>query len=620
MRPKRRTGRDRALLQTDSTLFARIRSAVTAAVAKLYRRPAREPAAPEAPQRYPWEDSYPPGIDWRAAIPTAPVTDLLDSAVADFPDSPCLEFMGKRYDYKTVADRVNRVARGLQDMGIGPGDSVGLLLPNCPYYVLFYYAILRIGATVVNYNPLYAKREIARQIIDSKTRVMVTLNLKTLYPKIADRLQDSPLEHVVICRMREILPFPSSLFFAFARRKEIATIPTDERHIGYERLIDNKGNVVPAKIDPAEDIAVLQYTGGTTGTPKGAMLTHANLYANAVQTGMWAATAKRGEERFLGVLPLFHVFGMTGVMNTCLHFAGELILLPRFSTAEVLETIDEQKPTVFCGVPTMFSAINGHPALEKYDLSSLKLCISGGAPLPLQIKERFEALSGCTLVEGYGLTESSPVCTVNPFQGVNKSGSVGLPLPGTVIDIVDRQSPDKVLGPNQHGEICITGPQVMAGYLNKPGENADTLRGARLRTGDVGYLDDDGYLFIIDRIKDLILSGGFNVYPRMVEEAIYLHPAVEEAVVCGVPHAHRGEIVKAYVKLKPGVALSAADLRAFLKEHVATFEVPSKIEFREHLPKTLIGKPSRKELLAEEQRKAAGFAPAGDDLPDAATG
>jgi long-chain acyl-CoA synthetase len=606
------------LLQTDNTLFARIRTAVAAAVAKL--RGGSAPPAPAAPPRYPWEESYPPGIDWRADIPVAPVTDLLDSAVAEFPDKPCLEFMGKRYDYKTVGDRVNRIAKGLQDMGIGPGDSVGLLLPNCPYYVLFYYAALRIGATVVNYNPLYAKPEIARQIIDSKTRVMVTLNLKTLYPKIADRLQDSPLERIVICRMREILPFPSSLFFAFARRKEVAAIPSDERHISYERMIDNKGDVVPAKIDPAEDIAVLQYTGGTTGTPKGAMLTHANVYANAIQTGLWAVTAKRGEERFLGVLPLFHVFGMTGVMNTCLHYAGELILLPRFNTAEVLETIDESKPTVFCGVPTMFSAINGHDDLDKYDLSSLELCISGGAPLPTQIKEKFEALTGCTLVEGYGLTESSPVCTVNPFQGAHKSGSVGLPLPGTMIEIVDRNDPDKLLGPGDHGEICISGPQVMAGYLNKPGENADTLRGVRLRTGDVGYLDDDGYLFIIDRIKDLILSGGFNVYPRMVEEAICEHEAVEEAVVCGVPHAHRGEIVKAYVKLKPGAALSNAELRAFMKERVASFEVPSRIEFRDSLPKTLIGKPSRKALVAEEKRKAAGFAPAEENMPDAATG
>jgi long-chain acyl-CoA synthetase len=604
--------------QSEQTFFTRIRSAVTAAVAKLLPGAGPPAPEPEAPKRYPWEDSYPASIDWRAEIPVKPVTDILDSAVAEFPDKPCLEFMGKRYDYKTVASLVDRAAKGLQDRGIGPGDCVGLLLPNCPYYVIFYYAILRLGATVVNYNPLYAKREIARQIIDSNTRVMVTLNLKMLYPKIEGRLEDSPLESIVICRMREILPFPSSLLFAFARRKEIAVVPNDDQHVPFERLIDNKGGAVPATIDPHEDVAVLQYTGGTTGTPKGAMLTHANLYANAVQTSLWSGTATRGEEKFLGVLPLFHVFGMTGVMNTCLYFASELILLPRFNTADVLEVIDEQKPTVFCGVPTMFSAINAHPDLEKYDLSSLKLCISGGAPLSLQIKEKFEALSGCSLVEGYGLTESSPVCTVNPFQGVSKLGSVGLPLPGTVIDIVDRTDPDKLLGPGEHGEICISGPQVMAGYLNKPGENADVLRGARLRTGDVGYLDEDGYLFIIDRIKDLILSGGFNVYPRMVEEAIHLHPAVEETVVCGVPHSHRGEIVKAFVKLKPGAELTSAELRGFLKENLASFEMPSKIEFRDELPKTLIGKPSRQALVAEEARRRTENDPATDELQEAA--
>ena len=602
--------------------FASISAAIRSAVAKLLpgvRPPAPPPPLPAKPVRYPWEDSYPAQVNWRAAIEVKPLTDILDSAAAEFPDNPCLEFLGKRYDYKTVAKLVDRIAKGLQDMGIGRGDSVGLLLPNCPYYVLFYYAILRIGATVVNYNPLYAKREIARQIIDSNTRVMVTLNLKTLYPKIADRLQDSPLERIIVCRMGEILPFPSSLLFAFARRKEIASIPSDERHVAYERVIDNAGEAVPAAIDPDTDIAVLQYTGGTTGTPKGAMLTHANLYANAVQTAMWAVGTTRGAERFLGVLPLFHVFGMTGVMNTCLYYASELILLPRFSTAEVLEVIDAHRPTVFCGVPTMFSALNAHADLDKYDLSSLNLCISGGAPLPMAIKEKFEALTDCALVEGYGLTESSPVCTVNPFGAGSRAGSVGLPLPGTIIEITDRDNPDKVLGPGEHGEICISGPQVMAGYLNKPSENAQVLRGGRLHTGDLGYLDPQGYLFIIDRIKDLILSGGFNVYPRMVEEAILLHPAIEEAVVCGAPHGHRGEIVKAYVKLKPGAVLTTQELRAFLKENLASFEMPSKIDFRDDLPKTLIGKPSRKALLAEEQRRAAGYDTPRDDMEGAVT-
>jgi long-chain acyl-CoA synthetase len=604
------------LKDTERPTFASIAATIRSAVAKLFTRAPAEAPAPEQPTRYPWEDSYPTSIDWRAEIPVKPVTAILDDAVADFPDKPCLEFMGKRYDYKTVDKLVNRVAKGLQDLGVGPGDNVGLLLPNCPYYVLFYYAILRLGATVVNYNPLYAKREIARQIIDSNTRVMVTLNLKTLYPKIADRVQDGVLDRIVVCRMGEILPFPSSLLFAFARRKEIASIPSDDRHIPYERLIDNAGDVKRAEIDPA-DVAVLQYTGGTTGTPKGAMLTHANLYANAIQVSLWAIGATRGQEKFLGVLPLFHVFGMTGVMNVCLLYASELILLPRFNTAEVLEVVHAQKPTVFCGVPTMFSAINAHANLDDYDLSSLDLCISGGAPLPLPIKEKFEALTGCTLVEGYGLTESSPTCTVNPFGAGNRAGSVGLPLPGTLIEIADRNDPDKILGPGEHGEICVSGPQVMVGYLNKPAENADVLRGGRLHTGDVGYIDPEGYLFIIDRIKDLILSGGFNVYPRMVEEAIHLHPAVEEAVVCGAPHSHRGEIVKAYIKLKPGAAVTSAELRAFLKDNLASFEMPSKIEFRDHLPKTLIGKPSRKELLAEEERRTARHGPAADDVTDA---
>lgn len=594
--------------------LSKIGAAVRTAVASLGpKRAGQHRVVP--PDRYPWEDTYPASLTWATEIETHPVTKILDDAVADFPDNPCIEFLGKRYDYKTVDDLVNKVGRGLQDLGVRKGDRVGLLLPNCPYYVIFYFAILRIGAVVVNYNPLYAKREIARQILDSNTRIMVTLNLKTLYPKIADRIQDGALEKIITCRMRDILPFSSGLLFAFMKRKEIASIPSDEAHVSYDSLIDNDGDFAEPAIDPAQDLAVLQYTGGTTGTPKGAMLTHANLYANAVQTSLWATSATRGEERFLAILPLFHVFGMTGVMNNALYNASELVLLPRFNTEDVLNAIDEHKPTVFCGVPTMFSALNSYAEIDKFDLSSLNLCISGGAPLSARIKEKFEEITGCTLVEGYGLTEASPVCTVNPFEGVNKTGSVGLPLPGTLIEITDRKNPDKLLPFGEHGEICISGPQVMAGYMERPEENDDAFRGGRLHTGDVGYIDEDGYLFIIDRIKDLILSGGFNVYPRMVEEAIYLHPAVEEAVVCGMPHQHRGEIVKAYVKLHDGSTLTRAELRTFLKDKLASFEIPSKVEFRDSLPHTLIGKPSRKDLMAEEERRSAGFATA--DTKDA---
>jgi long-chain acyl-CoA synthetase len=371
----------------------------------------------------------------------------------------------------------------------------------------------------------------------------------------------------------------------------------------FEKLIDNDGACAPAEIDPARDVAVLQYTGGTTGVPKGAMLTHGNLYANTVQVRLWASAAKPGEEKVLGVLPLFHVFGMTGVMNLGLYLAAEIVLLPRFKLAEALKTIAKERPTVVLGVPTMYSAINGNKEPERYDLSSLKYCISGGAPLPLEIKTTFEGLTGCTLVEGYGLTEAGPVCTINPLEGLNKPGSIGLPVPGTIVEIVSLEDPQVRLPIGERGEICISGMQVMAGYWRQEEETAGVFANGFLHTGDVGYMDEDGYVYIIDRIKDLILSGGFNVYPRMVEEAIYLHPAVEEVAVCGVPHAHRGEIVKAFVKLRDGESIKTSELRGFLKDKLAPFEQPRSIEFRDEIPHTLIGKASRRELVSEELRR-----------------
>jgi long-chain acyl-CoA synthetase len=566
------------------------------------------PALPEPPadapliRPFPWEAHYPADLVWDLDVSPRPLFSLLDDAVAAWANRPCLDFLGRKSSYREIGQLVDRAAKGFQALGVEPGVRVGLFLPNCPYYVICFFAVLKAGGTVVNYNPLYAEREIARQIEDSRTSIMVTLNIKAMYPKVARRLVDTCLEKIVVGSMGGLLPWRERTLFAVLRRKEIADVATDERHVRFKKLIANDGRYAPVEIDPIRDVAVLQYTGGTTGLPKGAMLTHAALYSNTRQVSIWATSSRPGAEKVVGALPLFHVFGMTGVMNVAIAGGFEIILLPRFRLDQLLKVIAKERATVLLGVPTMYSAINGSTLLDQYDLSSLRLCISGGAPLPRAVQETFERLTGCTLVEGYGLTEAGPVCTINPF-GAARPGSIGLPLPGTLVEITAIDDPDRRLPIGQRGEICISGPQVMAGYEGRPDETAEALRGGRLHTGDVGYIDQDGYVYLIDRTKDLILSAGFNVYPRMVEEAILLHPAVAEATVCGLPDAHRGETVKAYVRLHEGALLSAGELRAFLRDKLAPFEQPKAIEIRDELPLTWLGKPSRRDLVAEEMRR-----------------
>jgi len=565
----------------------------------------RAPASADAgsTRPYPWENAYPDGVDWELAFEPRPVHTILDDAVRDHGERPCIAFLGKRYSYADIGAAVDKAAKAFQDIGVGPGVRVGLFLPNSHYFVICFHAILKAGGTVVNFNPLYAEREIERQIRDSGVKTMVTLNLKTLYRKVSHRLDDGTLDRMVVCSMSAALPLPKKAVFAVLKRREIARLPADDRHLKFDAFINNDSKPAPVDIDPDRDVAVLQYTGGTTGVPKGAKLTHANLYANTRQTDAWAPAMVPGAEKILGVLPLFHVFGMTGVMNAGLAIGAELILLPHFRLAEVLSVIDKEKPTLFFGVPTIFSAINGAKDREKYDLSSLKFCISGGAPLPKEVKRVFEEATGCCLVEGYGLTEAGPVVSINPLGGLNKPGSAGLPIPGTVVTVVSLDNPARTLPVGETGEVCVRGPQVMAGYWNNEKDTASVLNDGLLRTGDVGYMDEDGYLHLIDRIKDLVITGGYNVYPRMVEEAIYLHPAVAETAVCGVPHAHHGEMVKAFVVLKPGQSLSAGALRGFLKEKLAPFEVPRRVEFIDEIPKTIVGKPLRRELVRREKAK-----------------
>ena len=552
---------------------------------------------------YPWLRSYPKQIDWFQPFNPAPLPSFLDQAEARFPARPATEFFGKTLTYAELGDAVNRAAKGLQGLGVGKGTRVGLLFPNCPAFVVFYYAILKAGGTVVGLNPLYALPELAFQVKDAGADIVITLDLMATFPKAKALLDGGIVKHVVVERFRDNLPGLKGLLFSLFKRKNVASWKAGSGVIASRDLLNNDGRFLPCDID-VNSVAALQYTGGTTGTPKGAMLTHANLSVNVLQVESWfPGLAIDGEERFLCVIPFFHSFAMTGLMNFAIRKAAQMIMLPRFDVKQTLKLIDETKPTIMAGVPTLFNAIAKAPDVKSHDLSSLKFCISGGGPLPLEVKRDFERASGCKLVEGYGLSETSPVTHINPVGGAVKEGSIGLPLPGTIMSLRELGAPENEVPLGQRGEICIFGPQVMKGYWNRPRETADTFTGEFLRTGDVAYMDADGFTFIVDRIKDLILCSGFNVYPRRIEEAIYEHPAVDEATVIGIPDKYRGEAPKAFVKLRAGKHVTQDEMAEFLSARISKIEMPAEIEFREELPKTLIGKLSKKELVAEEKAK-----------------
>ena len=547
---------------------------------------------------------YPAQVDWNEPIEPKPLYELLDEPVRRVPSQNAIDFLDKKTTYADLSAQVDRFAKGLQDRGLKPGDRVGLFLPNCPYFIIAYFGILKAGGIVVNFNPLYVAREIEQQIRDSGTEVMVTLDLQALYTKLKPMLGTTPLRTVVICSMADALPLIKKLLFPIVRRKDLATPPRDQAHPRYAELTSNDGRYGPVSIDPVKTTAVLQYTGGTTGIPKGAMLTHANLYANAIQCRRWFSTFEFGKERVLGVLPFFHVFAMTVIQNQMLSVGAEIVMLPRFEVDAALKAIETKKPTFMAGVPTMYTAFNTAVAKQPRDLSSIRNCISGGAPLPLEVKQRFEQVTGCHLVEGYGLTEASPVTHCNPLGGINKAGSIGLPLPLTRTELRDIADPTRVVPKGERGEICIGGPQVMAGYWNRAEATQQQMIGGLLRTGDIAMMDEDGYFFIVDRMKDLIICSGFNVYPRVVEEAVYQHPSVEECTVIGIDDSYRGQSPKAFVKLQAGKTLTSDELIQFLKDKLNPIEMPREIEFRDALPKTLIGKLSKKELVAEEAAKA----------------
>ena len=549
---------------------------------------------------YSWLKSYPANIDWHAPLSTHPLYQLLDEAEDRYAEHTAIEFKGRRYTYRELGEQVRRLSGGLASIGVGRGVNVGLFLPNCPQFVISYYAILKAGGTVVNYNPLYSGDEIRHQAKDSATEIMVTLALKALYPKVAACLGTTPVKKIIVSDLQEALPLAKRIAYPIAHKQDIASIPSDSQHVRFTDLMNGNHPLPHVTIHPESDVAVLQYTGGTTGVPKGAILTHANLYANAQQCGLWFTGLKHGHETIVGALPLFHVFAMATVMNLAIRTGSAMLLYPRFDMKEVLHDIHSKHPTLMPGVPTMFAAITNFRHIGKYNLTSLKMCMSGGGPLPAEIKAGFERITHCKLVEGYGLTESSPVASANPLFGPNKSGSIGLPFPGTVMEITDLQDQDKVLGAGETGEICISGPQVMRGYLHQLDDSQRVLRGGRLHTGDIGYMDEDGYFFVVDRLKEMIISGGYKIYPRNIEEVLYGHPAIAEAAVIGIPHPERVQAPKVFVVKKEGAEISESDIREYLRAHIAAYAMPQAIEFRESLPKSMIGKILKKELLAEE--------------------
>lgn len=552
---------------------------------------------------YAWERSYPHGLRWNEGFYPRPLFALLDDAARQWPENIALDFFGKTYTYTRLHEMVNRIATGLKKIGVVSGTRVGLFMPNCPQYVMLYYAIMKAGGTVVNFNPLYSGHEIAHELNDANVELIATVNLKATYDKLTPFIGNSPLRKVIICNFGEAMPMAKRALFVAAKAKDIAHPPHDSYHITLNTLLESEPMVMAANIIPQNHIAVLQYTGGTTGTPKGAMLTHANLYCNTLQCSSWMVGLTPGKETMLAVIPFFHVFAMTVAMNLAIASGFTIIIHPKFDLKQVLADITQKKPTIMPGVSTLYATINNAKNLDKYDLSSIKMCISGGGPLPVEVKQQFEKLTGCKLAEGYGLTESSPVTHCNPLMGVNKTGSIGLPLPGTLVEIIDKDDRVTPMKQGEVGEICIRGPQVMQGYLNRPDETDNVIRNGRLHTGDLGYMDADGYFYIVDRLKEMIIVGGYNVYPRNVEEEIYAHPAVAECAVVGLTHPTRGQMIKAYIVLKEGKTLDEAGLKAHLKPRITAYALPHAVEFRSELPKNNIGKILKRALVEEEKKK-----------------
>ena len=561
----------------------------------------------------PWLAHYEKEVPHTIDYPKIPLHRTLEDSAAKYPDQTAIKLVlrymgpltiGASLTYRQLQDQVNRFAAALAALGVKKGDRVALMLPNLPQFVISFYGALKLGAIIVNTNPTYTTREIEHQFSDAGAETVVLLS--AFYSKLKEAQANTQIKRVIIADVPDYVPAP---FNSMVKRKLhedglMVEVPEGNGVYAFRKLLDAHPEAPPQVAVSHEDTAFFQYTGGTTGVPKAAMLSHFNLVANTVQVRRWMVTLEDGKERVMGAIPFFHVYGMTVAMSLAMYIGAKLVIVPNPRPIDgVMKVIDKERATVFPGVPTMYIGIINHPDVGKYDLKSVKACISGAAPLPMDVQTKFGEITGGRLVEGYGLTEAAPVSHCNPIYGQRKAGSIGLPFPDVEAKIMDY---DKFVEKPQgeEGELWLRGPQVMKGYWGRPDETAKTItEDGWLRTGDIARMDSDGYFYIVDRLKDIIIASGFNIVPREVEEVLFEHPKVQEAVVAGVPDAYRGETVKAYVVLRSGEAATADELIAFCAERLAPYKVPKQVEFRSELPKTQVGKFLRRVLVEEERKK-----------------
>jgi long-chain acyl-CoA synthetase len=556
----------------------------------------------------PWFTHYDPGVPHTLVYPDIPLHRLLEGAAERFPDRIATIYQGATLTYRQLDNLANRFANTLLALGVKKGDRVAFILPNSPQFLLCYYGALKVGATVVATNPLWVEREVEYQMQDCGAETIVVLSRR--YPLVKNIRAKTKLKNVIVTSIKDYFPPVIKLLYTLAReKKEGDRQKLDAGDYDLVQLIHGYPEARPDVAVKSSDIALLQYTGGTTGISKGAVITHANLICNTMQIRAWLAVPD-GTAGFLAVLPFFHVYGMVACMSAAVGTASTMILHPRFDVAEILKNIQKYRPEYFPGVPTMYVAINNSPLAPTYNLSSIKACISGAAPLPKEVKLTFEKITGGKLCEGYGLSEAPTASHCNPLQGGNRTGSIGLPFPDVDCKIVDLETGTHEMPLGEIGELCLKTPQIMQSYWNRPDETAIALRDGWLYTGDIARMDEEGYFYIVDRKKDMVISGGYNVYPRDVEEVLYTHPKVQEAAVAGVPDPKWGESIKAFIVLKHGQAASAEEIIDFCKQNMARYKVPSAVEFRDSLPKTLVGKVLRRVLVEESKAKAESQEPA----------